>query len=231
MIKNIIFDLGGVLLNLDPSATQKAFEALGLVDFEKQYSTIRQTGCFDDFDCGRISEQEFRNHLKKFLPSTVDDKAIDAAWNAMLLDLPKERLELLQSLGKKYRLFLLSNTNEIHVTAFSAYLQKEFGFADFSDYFERWYYSCRIGKRKPDVEIFQFVLDENGLKAEETFFIDDAPQHVEGARKAGIKSFLLPAGKDICTVFVEKQDNDEAPKDKLSVIEIILALGEGISEN
>lgn len=201
MIKNIIFDLGGVILNLDPAATQKAFEALGLADFEKQYSTIRQTGCFDDFDCGRISEQEFRDHLKKFLPAAVDDKAIDAAWNAMLLDLPKERLDLLRSLGKKYRLFLLSNTNEIHVTAFSAYLQNEFGITDFSDYFERWYYSCRIGKRKPDAEIFQFVLDENGLTAEETFFIDDSPQHVEGAKRTGIQALLLTPGKTINDLF------------------------------
>ena len=198
MIRNIIFDLGGVILNLDPAATQKAFETIGLADFEKHYTTIRQTGCFDDFDRGKISEKEFRDHLKKFLPATITDDAIDKAWNAMLLDLPKERLDLLQSLGKKYRLFLLSNTNEIHVTAFSSYLQKEFGFSDFSSYFERWYYSCRIGKRKPDVEIFQFVLNENGLIAEETLFIDDSPQHVEGAKKVGIKSYLLPAGKDIC---------------------------------
>lgn len=200
MIKNIIFDLGGVILNLDPMATQQAFEKLGLADFEKHYSTIRQTGCFDDFDRGKISEKEFRDHLKKFLPATVTDETIDHAWNAMLLDLPKERLALLEAMGKKYRLFLLSNTNEIHVTAFSAYLQKTYGFGDFSSYFERWYYSCRIGKRKPDAEAFQYVLDENGLKAEETFFIDDSPQHVEGAKKIGIKSYLLPAGKDICSV-------------------------------
>ena len=200
MIRNIIFDLGGVILNLDPMATQKAFEKLGLADFEKHYSTIRQSGCFDDFDRGKITEKEFRAHLKNFLPATVTDEAIDHAWNAMLLDLPKERLELLESLGKKYRLFLLSNTNEIHVTAFSAYLQKTYGFSDFSSYFERWYYSCRIGKRKPDAEAFQFVLNENGLLAEETLFIDDSPQHVAGAKKIGIKSLLLPAEKDICSV-------------------------------
>jgi putative hydrolase of the HAD superfamily len=201
MIRNIIFDLGGVILNLDPPATRKAFEALGLIDFEKQFTTSRQTGLFDDFDCGRISENQFRDHLKKFLPANVRDEAIDAAWNAMLLDLPKERLALLEALGKKYRLFLLSNTNEIHVTAFSAYLQKEFGFNDFSAYFERWYYSCRIGKRKPDAETFQFVLNENGLLAEETLFIDDSPQHVEGAKKAGIHGLLLSPDKTISDLF------------------------------
>lgn len=222
MIRNIIFDLGGVILNLDPLATQKAFENLGMADFEKHYSTIRQTGCFDDFDRGKISEQEFRDHLKKFLPAAVTNEMIDTAWNAMLLDLPKERLELLEALGKKYRLFLLSNTNEIHVTAFSAYLNKTYGFNDFSSYFERWYYSCRIGKRKPDAEAFQHVLDENGLKAEETIFIDDSPQHVEGAKKMGIKAYLLPAGKDICSVFKEEKETSQ----KTSLWEVIATLAE-----
>ncbi|MDQ3111958.1 MAG: HAD family phosphatase [Bacteroidota bacterium] len=224
MIRNIIFDLGGVILNLDPAATQKAFESVGMPDFKEQYSTITQTGCFDDFDRGKISEKEFRDHLKKFLPDTITDEAIDKAWNAMLLDLPKERLELLKSLGKKYRLFLLSNTNEIHVTAFSAYLQKEYGFRDFSAYFERWYYSCRIGKRKPDAEIFEFVLNENGLLAEETLFIDDSPQHIEGAKKVGIKSYLLPAGKDICSAFGEKKE----PAEKIDYREVIIGLTEGL---
>jgi HAD superfamily hydrolase (TIGR01509 family) len=201
MIHNIIFDLGGVILNLDPLATQKAFEALGLTDFEKHFTTSRQTGLFDDFDCGRISENEFRAHLKKLLPQTVSENDIDNAWNAMLLDLPKERLELLEALGKKYRLFLLSNTNEIHVTAFSSYLNKTFGFNDFSSYFERWYYSCRIGKRKPDAETFQFVLNENGLKPEETLFIDDSPQHIEGAKKVGIHALLLSPGQTITDLF------------------------------
>jgi putative hydrolase of the HAD superfamily len=225
MIRNIIFDLGGVILNLDPAATQQAFEALGMVDFKQQYSTIRQTGSFDKFDRGEISEQEFRDHLRGFLPAKHTDEAIDKAWNAMLLDLPKERLELLEALGKKYRLFLLSNTNEIHVTAFSAYLQQTFGFNDFSGYFERAYYSCRIGKRKPDAEAFQYVLDENGLKAEETFFIDDSPQHVEGAKKVGIKSYLLAPGQDICAVFAGKKE----PPEKFDFLEFILDLGEGLT--
>jgi epoxide hydrolase-like predicted phosphatase len=201
MIKNIIFDLGGVLLNLDPEKTSKAFCDLGMQDFDRHYSQAKQSGAFDDFDCGRISPDEFRSVLKKQLPETVTDEQVDEAWNAMLLDLPVERLELLEKLGKKYRLFLLSNTNEIHVSSFSTYLEKTFGKKDFSDYFEQWYYSCRIGMRKPDAEIFEFVLRENKLNAEETIFIDDSSQHVEGAKKAGIRGILLEKGKTILELF------------------------------
>ena len=103
---------------------------------------------------------------------------------------------------KKYRLFLLSNTNEIHIKAFSAYLKKAYGFSDFSDYFENWYYSCRIGKRKPDQEIFEFVLSENGLIPSETLFIDDSPQHIEGAKKTGIHAYRLSPGEEINILFL-----------------------------
>jgi glucose-1-phosphatase len=186
-----IFDLGGVLLNLDTEATGHAFRALGMTDFDAHYTQAKQSGLFDAFDKGEISPQEFRDALKKHLPPGTSDEAVDNAWNAMLLDLPGERLKLLEQLRGKYRLFLLSNTNEIHITAFSEYLNRSLGFSDFSGYFERWYYSCRIGKRKPDADAFLHVLEENGLKAEETIFIDDSPQHVEGAKKLGIRAELL----------------------------------------
>lgn len=196
MIRNIILDLGGVIINLDMEATAKAFRALGMTDFDRHFTQAKQTGLFDEFDRGKISPQEFRNGLKPFLPAGTSDNAIDKAWNAMLLDVPAYRLEALQKLKGKYRTFLLSNTNEIHVEAFSASLRQAYGFSDFSDYFERWYYSCRMGKRKPDAEIFRQVLTENGLNAEETLFIDDSIQHVEGARKTGIHAGWLQPGQE-----------------------------------
>ncbi|HET6992090.1 MAG TPA: HAD family phosphatase [Bacteroidia bacterium] len=205
MIRNIIFDLGGVLLNLGMEKTSRAFRDLGMKDFDAHFTQAKQSGVFDAFDCGKISPAEFRSSLKKHLPETVTDGQIDFAWNAMLLDLPPERLELLQSLGKKYRLFLLSNTNEIHVAAFSAYLENTFGKSDFSDYFEKWYYSCRIGMRKPNAEIFDFVLRENKLEANETLFIDDSPQHLTGANLCGINSLLLNPGENIISL-LEKEE-------------------------
>jgi glucose-1-phosphatase len=197
VIKNIILDLGGVIINLNMAATADAFRKLGMTDFDLHFTQAKQNGLFDDFDKGLISSEAFRKNLKSFLPDGTSDEMIDTAWNAMLLDVPAHRLDLLLELKKKYRLFLLSNTNEIHVTAFSAALKKQYGFEDFSDYFEAWYYSCRMGKRKPDAEIFEQVLTENGLIANETLFIDDSAQHVAGARKAGLHAEWLSGGEEI----------------------------------
>ena len=197
MIKNIIFDLGGVLLNLDIRKTQNAFIELGMVEFKAHYTQAKQSGLFDLFDCGKITANEFRAELKKHLPLSVTDKQIDFAWNAMLLDLPLIRLELLQNLSKKYRLFLLSNTNEIHVHAFSSYLKKITGKSNFSSYFENWYYSCNIGMRKPNADIFEYALIKNNLITNETMFIDDTIQHVEAAKRLGITGVFLPQGKTI----------------------------------
>jgi glucose-1-phosphatase len=196
-IRNIIFDLGGVLLNLDYALTSKAFLALGMRDFDANFTQAQQVGWFDAFDKGSISPDEFRRFLRPHLPINTTDEAIDEAWNAMLLNLPIERLDLLRALGKRYRIFLLSNTNEIHVAAFSAYLQTTYGIPDFSDYFERWYYSCRIGMRKPDAEIFQYVLSENKLLAAETLFIDDSKQHIKGAMHVGLHTLFMPPEENI----------------------------------
>ncbi|MGL4597894.1 MAG: HAD family hydrolase [Bacteroidia bacterium] len=196
-VRNIIFDLGGVLLNLDYTLTSKAFIALGMRDFDAIYTQAKQVGWFDAFDKGELTAEEFRNLLRTHLPENTSDLSIDLAWNAMLLDLPRKRLDMLRVLGKDYRIFLLSNTNEIHVAAFSNYLQTTYGISDFSDYFERWYYSCRMGMRKPDAEIFQHVLTENKLLAAETLFIDDSIQHIAGAKSIGLQTLFLPAGEEI----------------------------------
>lgn len=190
-VRNIIFDLGGVIINLAYQRTREAFIELGVTDFDSIYSKAKQSGIFDAFDKGEISSAAFRDEIRKHVTRKISDAEIDAAWNAMLLDIPKERPELLLSLKKKYRTFLLSNTNEIHVANFSAYLERNFGTPDFTPYFEQWYYSCRIHMRKPDTATFRFVLEENNLRAEETLFIDDTEQHVAGAKKAGMHALLF----------------------------------------
>ena len=115
----------------------------------------------------------------------------------MLLDFPKERLDLLQKLKSKYRLFLLSNTNEIHITEFEKSLHKTHGYKNLESFFEKVYYSCRVKMRKPNIDIFELVLHENDLNAEETLFIDDSPQHIEGALKTGIKAVLLNKNEEV----------------------------------
>lgn len=194
IIKNIIFDLGGVIINLNLKATRDAFVQLGISNFDAIYSQKDQSGLFDALDRGHITPEGFREEIRKHIPREVSDAEIDAAWDAMLLDIPGDKLELLTNLKSKYRTFLLSNTNVIHVKNFSAELLRVHGSPDFTPYFEKCYYSCEIGMRKPDAEIFMHVLTENKLKAEETLFIDDSIQHVKGALACNIKAVQLMDG-------------------------------------
>ena len=194
--KNIIFDLGGVLLNIDHTRTAKAFYSFGLTDFSTLFSAAQQKHLFDLYEKGLISSKNFRNQIKTYCNNSIDDATIDMAWNAMLLDLPPERLRLLQILKNTHRTFLLSNTNDIHIETFNAYLQKSFGIADLSGYFEKIYLSYKLGMRKPDTEIFEFVLSENNLVSNETLFIDDSIQHIEGAKKLGIQTYWLDVKKE-----------------------------------
>lgn len=195
-INNIIFDLGGVIINLDTPKTIAEFNKLSPKPFESIYTQLQQTPVFDLFDKGLITEHDFFNALKLAIEADVDDALLIAAWNAMLLDFPLHRLELLKQLKPRYRLFLLSNTNETHVTEFEKHLLQSRGYANLEPFFEKVYYSCRMGMRKPDTEIFERVLKENNLVPEETVFIDDTIHHVEGALKTGIQAHLLAKGKE-----------------------------------
>ena len=200
-IKNIIFDFGGVILNIDYKFTENAFSKLGLKDFDKIYSQATQKELFDVFEKGLISPAEFRTQIRKFIDADVSDVQIDTAWNSMLLDLPSERVVLLEKLKMKYKLFLLSNTNEIHFNNFSGYMKNKFKRDLFAEVFDKVYVSHKVHMRKPDAEIFELVLNENNLKREETIFIDDSFQHIEGARKVGLNAIFLEKGKTILDLF------------------------------
>jgi glucose-1-phosphatase len=201
--KNIIFDFGGVIINIDYHRVIDAFVKLGVKDFEKHYSQLDQHHLFDDYDRGLISSEEFRKRLKEISAIPLSDAQIDDAWNTILIDLPMENIELLKRLKQRYRLFLLSNTNEIHEKAFTEMMMRDFGRNVLTETFERVYFSHKLNKRKPDAEIFHHVLKENNLLAEETLFIDDSPQHIEGAKVAGLQTLLLPKGKTLIEVFTE----------------------------
>ena len=193
--QNIIFDLGGVVLNLDYSRTISAFQKLGINNFEASYSQLVQTGLFDEYERGEITSQDFRNGIRKVFDVDLDDNQVDTAWNAMLLDLPFERLELLRKLGERKRIVLLSNTNEIHIHQFNQALYLQHGLKNLSSHFQKLYYSFELGMRKPEERIFQHVLNEQGFDPTKTLFIDDSPQHIEGARKVGLNAYHLQVGK------------------------------------
>jgi len=191
MIKNIIFDLGVVLLNIDFQKTMAAFKNLGIENIDEIFSGYSQSGFFDDFEKGVISPEEFREEIRKLLDSEVSDEHIDKAWNAMILDFPVERINFIMGCRNNYRTFLLSNTNAIHFPVYNKQFQERFLIDDFSELFEKAYYSYRHGLRKPDKEIFELVIKENSLIPEETLFIDDSPQHIATATSLGIKTFLF----------------------------------------
>jgi len=189
-IKNIIFDLGGVILEINYKLTSQAFKNLGCENFDELYSQQKQSGLFDEFETGKLSPQAFVNELLRVLPKGISPKQAIDAWNAMLIRLPQERLEKLAEHQQNYRTFLLSNTNAIHEEAFTRLIQKENKIPSFASYFEQVYYSHLIGLRKPHPEVFDFVLEQNGLLPSETLFIDDSPQHLLGAERVGIRTVL-----------------------------------------
>lgn len=196
-IRHIIFDLGGVLLNLDYGKTEKAFVELGLENFGEIYTQLNQTPVFDDFETGKTDAATFISQLKKQAGIEIADEAIIQAWNAMLLDFPLRRLQILQQLRHYHDLILLSNTNEIHELAFNDILMRTHGFPNLGVFFDRVYLSHRLGMRKPNAEIFRYILDENGFEARHTLFIDDSPQHIEGAKQLGIQTIHLQKGMTI----------------------------------
>jgi putative hydrolase of the HAD superfamily len=187
-IKNIIFDLGGVILNIDYKRPQEEFKKLGIKDVETLYSKQNQVELFDLLETGKISEKEFIQKIKESSDLEITDSEIITAWNSILLEFPLRRLQILQQLQLHYNMYLLSNTNEIHEKAFNEMLKIQCGYPSLALFFDRVYLSHRVGLRKPDPKIFELVINENNLKIEETLFIDDSLQHIESASKLGLKT-------------------------------------------
>lgn len=186
----IIFDLGGVIINLDYQLTIEAFKKLGIENFEEMYTQAKQNNLFDDFETGKISSQHFINSLLPFLPSGTSANKVVHAWNAMILDFPSKRLELLDQLNSKYRIFLLSNTNDIHLQAVNRSLANTTD-RKLDSYFEKVYLSHEVKLRKPHKEIFELVCAEQNLNPAITLFIDDTIGHVNGANSIGLKGIHL----------------------------------------
>jgi putative hydrolase of the HAD superfamily len=196
-IKNIIFDLGGVVLNIDNQLSIDAFANM-LGDNNNEFiKNYNEFNLLDKLEKGKISPEQFRTFLKEIIPNQVSDEQIDKAWNSMLLDFPKERIDLLNELREKYRTFLLSNTNKIHYNSYTQKLNDEFGIKKLSDLFEKEYMSFQLNMCKPGKEIFYYVLEQNNLLANETLFIDDTKENIESAKQIGINAYLLKEGETI----------------------------------
>ena len=200
-IDAIIFDLGGVILNIDYQLPVKAFKKLGIENFNELFSQVTQSNLFNDYETGNITSEDFIKEIKKQLPEDTSEEAIINAWNSILLDLPEERLFSLEKAAENHRIFLLSNTNALHIDSFNQYLLNNLQLPSLEPFFETLYLSYEVGLRKPDLRIFEYVLQDAGLAPERTLFIDDSIQHIQAASELGILTKHL-VNQDI-TTFLE----------------------------
>lgn len=184
--KAVLFDLGGVLIDIDYHATERAFEQLGVSDFKERYTQLAQNELFDRFECGEISPQHFVNLVLPFTQSGTSPNQVVAAWNAMLGSFPLEKIRLLERLSTTTPLFMLSNTNELHWIEVKRAWQKVTT-QPMQHFFSAIYLSHEIGKRKPHPETFIWVCQQMGFEPADVLFIDDSPQHIEGATQAGLQ--------------------------------------------
>ena len=188
-IDAIIFDLGGVIINLDTNATLAAFSRISNKSTDEISNAYEQVDFFKDYEIGAISDAEFRAAIRKSLDITASDQLIDEAWNAMLLDIPFSRIKAFKKLRKEFKLFVMSNTNHIHIRKFNEIFESLNTGAHFKDYFDKVYYSQEIGARKPNANAWTPILEEYNLEAQRALFIDDRLDNIEAAKKLGLQTF------------------------------------------
>ena len=187
-VKAIIFDLGKVVIELHYERAANLFSEISgsekLADFLISSDTLRE------FEVGKISENTFRMRICDELGIVLSDNEFDAKWNSMLGEISKKRIEKLLELKKHFKTLILSNTNSIHVRSFNALLRKTNGYEGVHELVQKAYYSHEVGMRKPNTNIYEFVLKAQGLQPKEVLFIDDREDNVEAAQELGIKVFL-----------------------------------------
>ena len=198
-IDALLFDLGGVLIDVDYHKTIDAFAQLGVQNPSSLYNQFGQNQLFDQYEKGEVSSKFFVEQLKPLTKNNTSESDIVTAWNAMIGDFPNEKLDFIAELSQHNPCFLLSNTNEIHLKKAIENLQKT-AFKNLDELFIKCYYSHIIGKRKPEIETFKWVIDQMGLQPNKVLFIDDSPQHIEGAKKAGLQVIYYKEASDLFSI-------------------------------
>lgn len=200
-IKNVIFDFGGVLFEIDYYAPVREFKKIGFGDFDKIYTQAAQNEIFDKMETGKMSNEDFYSYVHSFCPGASHQQVVDA-WNSILLRLLPEQVRVVERVKEMgYKTFMLSNTNAIHVAEFERMIDETMGLPNFRSVFEKIYYSNEIGIKKPYPETYLEVCSWNGLVPSETAFIDDSQQHVTGAAEAGLYAIHLEPGKLLSDLF------------------------------
>ena len=196
-IKNIIFDLGGIFIEIDFSKTEKAFAELGVLNFKDFFTQHTASPLFEDLETGACSPDQFYEAFRKESGVELTNEEIKNAWNELLGTFPVERLQWLEEIKNRYNIYLYSNTNIIHYEKFQEIFRENTGKENFDDYFIKAYYSHEIGLRKPYPESFTKLLKVIGIDPGETLFIDDTPKNVDGAKEAGLHAILLAPPKTV----------------------------------
>ncbi|MEI7504349.1 MAG: HAD family phosphatase [Paludibacter sp.] len=195
-ISTLVFDFGGVLINLDLNQCILNLKKLGLENVEQYLSNFGQKDFFLQFEKGQIRTEQFRAEIRKLATKTITDVEIDAAWCSFLCDIPSEKLALLLELKKKFRILMLSNTNPLHIEVSAAFEFEKTG-KNITDYFDKCYLSYEMKMVKPDAEIFQALLKSEDVEASQCLFLDDGPKNIEQANKLGFQTYLVSANQDL----------------------------------
>lgn len=198
MINTIIFDFGDIFINLDKQATIEGFKKMGLTEWNEDLNQLNL-----QFEKGEIPQEDFLFGIQKHIPNASMVEILEA-WNSILLDFPLYRLEFLQKLSKKYRLFLLSNTDSIHIETFEQETGVSF-YSDFYQCFEKVYFSFEIGMRKPDAEIFNYLIQKHELSVKNTLFVDDKKENTDAALSLGFHVWNLQVGQEDVINLFEKE--------------------------
>lgn len=204
-IKNLIFDLGGVIIDIDPELTFKALSRKGNLGYDNAKDLFASSGLFSQYEKGLVNDEEFNHGVRNILNLDNKEWKVDEDWNSLLLEMPLKRIKLLQSLKHDYRLFLLSNTNPIHIKRVNEILKEVSGFNDLSDLFDKVYYSYQMNLSKPDEKIFLRVLRENSLNPKETLFIDDTYENISSAEKLNIRTLHVTSKNTLFDYFGYEQ--------------------------
>jgi len=189
-IKNILFDLGGVILDINVQATLKKFYELGFPAQLMQYPHSMSTDIFFKYETGKMSAVEFREEIRKVSGVNVSDEDFDEAWTAMLLRIPRERCDLIKKLAGRYGLYMLSNTSDLHTPVFEKMFEEGAGIK-MHDLFTKIYYSHEIGYHKPDHEAWEYVINDAGIKPGETLFLDDNIQNIKASQELGFQAIHI----------------------------------------
>ena len=199
-IKNIIFDLGSVLLDIDVNKTLKSFDELGVSAGQLDEIYKQPENFFFLFERGELSADEFRNGFRSLSENSLTDKQINNAWNAMVVGFKEEIIDVLKCLAKDYNLMLLSNTNEIHVPIYTHQFEESSGGLTFEKIFSKIYYSHILKLSKPNPAIYSYVLEDSGIDPEESIFIDDLLHNVDAANESGLPACQLKEDDNLMNI-------------------------------